>query len=453
MTEPTWTLPSDAAIKTILGERIDKQRDGVGIVVGVIDPDGQRVVAHGRYRRGGRREVDGRTLFEIGSITKVFTSLLLSDMALRDEVALDDPVAAYLPEGVVVPERGGRRITLGQLATHTSGLPRSQTNLAPKDWSNRYADCTVEQLYTFLSGHVLSRDIGAQYEYSNVGVGLLGHVLARRLATDYESLVKERIADPLGLDDTSIQLSPDQRKRLAHGHDAGRRPVPDFGMGAIPGAGALRSTTDDLLAFLAVALGYEDAPLKGAIDAQLTYPMRARGQGFSVGLGWHAIENERGRAVWHTGGSRGYETFMGLNPARGWGAVVLTNTRTHRRGGRDIGMHILTGAPLGPAPRRRRKPSPGTEDVLRRYVVSGANGQRSYDDMAPALAEAERARWPSREAIIKARGVPKSITFLRVDPEGRDVYDVVYQNGRVEWSITPLGPDGKVAGIRRRTAP
>jgi CubicO group peptidase (beta-lactamase class C family) len=372
-------------------------------------------------------------------------------LALRGEVALDDPVAKHLPDGVGMPERGGRRITLADLATHTSGLPRSQTNLAPKDWSNRYADCTVEQLYAFLSGHVLSRNIGAQYEYSNVGVGLLGHVLAQRLGTDYESLVKERIAGPLGLEDTSIQLSPDQRKRLAHGHNAGRRPVPDFDMGAIPGAGALRSTTDDLLAFLAVVLGYEDAPLKGAIDAQLAYPTRARGQGFSTGLGWHAIENERGRAVWHTGGTRGYETFMGLNPARGWGAIVLTNTRTRSgRNSRDIGMHILTGAPLGRPLKRRRKPSPGTEDVLRRYVVSRANGQPSYDYLAPPLAEAERARWPSREAIIKARGALKSISFLRVDPEGRDVYDVVYQNGRVEWSITPLGPDGKVAGIRRR---
>jgi CubicO group peptidase (beta-lactamase class C family) len=127
MTEAAWELPTDAAIKDNLALRIDRQRDGVGIVVGLIDRDGRRVVAHGRCKRGGRRLVDGDTLFEIGSNGKVFTSLLLSDMVRRGEAALDDPVAKYLPGRVTVPERGGRQITLADLATHTSGLPRMPT--------------------------------------------------------------------------------------------------------------------------------------------------------------------------------------------------------------------------------------------------------------------------------------------------------------------------------------
>jgi len=377
MTGAASELPTDAAIEDNLVHRIDRQRDGVGIVVGVIDRDGRRVIAHGRYKRGGRRQVDGDTLFEIGSNGKVFTSLLLSDMARRGEVRLDDPVAKYLPDGVTMPERGGRSITLVDLATHTSGLPRMPANFAPKDRHNPYADYTVEQLYGFLSSHTLTRDIGAQYDYSNVGVGLLGHVLARRRGTTYEDLVRDRITAPLGMRDTAITLSPDLKKRLAHGHDEDGRPVPNWDLKeATAGAGGLRSTANDLLKFLAVVLGYQDSPLKPAMDAQLAFPMRvAEGaerhplqrqeDRTSIGLGWHAMETERGQVVMHGGGIGGYLTFMGLNLARGWGAVVLTNM--FRTPAAVIGVPILTGAPLAPAPRWRRaitiEPS-----VLDRYV-------------------------------------------------------------------------------------
>jgi CubicO group peptidase (beta-lactamase class C family) len=377
MTEAACTLLSDAAIKDNLAHRIDRQHDGVGTVVGVIDGEGRRVVAHGRYKRGSKRQVDGDTLFEIGSNTKVLTSLLLSEMARRGEVRLDDPVARRLPDGVTMPERGGRSLTLVDLATHTSGLPRMPANFAPKDRSNPYADYTVEQLYAFLSGHTLTRDIGARYEYSNLGVGLLGHALARRCGTTYENLVRERITGPLGMRDTAITLSPALKTRLAHGHDEDGRPVPNWDLSeAFAGAGALRSTTNDLLTFLAAVLGYQDSPLKPAMDAQLAFPMRVAEEAERhplqspedrtlIGLGWHAIETERGRVVMHGGGTGGYLTFMGLNLARGWGAVVLTNM--FRTPAAIIGVPILTGAPLPPAARWRRaitiEPS-----VLDRYV-------------------------------------------------------------------------------------
>jgi D-alanyl-D-alanine-carboxypeptidase/D-alanyl-D-alanine-endopeptidase len=377
MTEAPWTLPTDAAIMNNLARRIDRQRDGVGIVVGVIDRDGSRVVAHGRHKRGGRRHVGADTLFEIGSNTKVFTSLLLSDMARRGEISLADPVATYLPDGVTVPERGGRPITLVDLATHTSGLPRMPTNYAPKDSGNPFVDYSVDQLYAFLSGHTLTRDIGSQYDYSNVGAGLLGHALARRCGTTYEHLVRERITAPLGMRDTAITLSPDLKKRLAHGHDEDGRPVPNWDLKeAFAGAGALRSTANDLLTFLAVALGYQDDPLKPAMDAQLAFPMRVAEEAerhplqreedrILIGLGWHAIETERGQVVMHGGGTGGYLTFMGLNLARGWGAVVLTNM--FRTPGAVIGVPILTGAPIPPAPKWRRA-IPIEPSVLDRYV-------------------------------------------------------------------------------------
>jgi D-alanyl-D-alanine-carboxypeptidase/D-alanyl-D-alanine-endopeptidase len=297
---------------------------------------------------------------------------------LRSEVALDDPAARYLPEGVALPERG-RPITLADLATHTSGLPRSATNITPSDWNNPYADYTPERLYAFLSGCTLSRDVGARYEYSNIGAGLLGHLLARRLGPDYRNLVRDRVAGALGMKDTSRQLSRDQAKRLARGHDADGRPAPAWRNhpDAI-GGGLLLSTAEDLLRFLAVALGYETSPLKAAIDAQLAYPMRrieepgapfstASGEVVSAGLGWHAIEAEGVRLVRHNGGTAGYRAFLGLNPARGWGAVVLTNTGG-MRGGDDIGRHILAGAPLAPGWPRRRQAIALAPSILDGYV-------------------------------------------------------------------------------------
>src|ERR1017187_8555810 len=144
---------SDSEIRRILVERIDTFRQGVGIVVGVIEPLGRRVVSYGRLNQTDSRPLNRDTIFEIGSVTKVFTSLLLADMVQRGEVALADPVAKYLPSGVKMPERNGHQITLEDLATHTSGLPRLPSNLNPKDPANPYADYTVEQLYQFLSGY------------------------------------------------------------------------------------------------------------------------------------------------------------------------------------------------------------------------------------------------------------------------------------------------------------
>ncbi|UJP05358.1 MAG: beta-lactamase family protein [Nitrosomonas sp.] len=180
-------FPSDPEIRRILSERIEYHKQGTGIVIGIVEPAGRRIVAHGRFGIDDPRFVDGNTIFEIGSVTKVFTALLLADMVQHAEVALTDPIAKYLPEEVVVPQRGDKVITLVDLATHMSGLPRMPDHFAPVNPDNPYADYSVEQLYQFLSNHQLTRDIGTQWEYSNLGYGILGHILARRAGTDYET--------------------------------------------------------------------------------------------------------------------------------------------------------------------------------------------------------------------------------------------------------------------------
>ncbi len=334
---PQSPVPSDSAIRRILVDRIDRARQGVGIVVGVVEPKGRRVVAHGSLNQGDERPLDGDTVFEIGSVTEVFTSLLLADMVQRGEVALDDPAARFLPQGVKVPERGGRRITLQDLATHTSGLPRIPSNLKPANPANPYADYSAEQLYEFLSTYKLWHDIGTGFDYSNLGGGLLGHALARRAGMDYEALVKSRIADPLGMSSTRITLSTQMKARLAVGHNAKLAAVPNWDFQALAGAAALRSTANDLLVFLAANLGYSKSPLAPAMAAMLKVRRPTTAPDMEIALGW-AVTGDG--IAWANGSTAGYRTFVGYHPKSRVGVVVLSNTFTDT-GLTDIGMHLL----------------------------------------------------------------------------------------------------------------
>jgi CubicO group peptidase (beta-lactamase class C family) len=336
------TVPSDAEIRQILVDRIDRDRQNVGIVVGVIDardPRNRRVITFGSLERGDSRPLNGDTIFEIGSVTKVFTSLLLADMVQRGEVALTDPVAKYLPADVKVPERNGRAITLQDLATHTSGLPRLPTNFMPKDPANPYADYSAAQLYQFLSTYTLTRDIGSRYEYSNLGGGLLGHVLARRAGMEYEALVRSRITGPLAMTSTSITLSADQQRRLAVGHNDRLASVPNWDLPTLAGAGALRSTANDMLTFVAANLG-ATSPLMSAMSAMLTDRRPTGMPGLDVALAWHIFTRNGDEIIWHNGGTGGYRSFIGFSPRTKVGVVVLSNTST-LAGVDDIGLHVL----------------------------------------------------------------------------------------------------------------
>jgi CubicO group peptidase (beta-lactamase class C family) len=338
-----WTVPSDLDIRKILAERVDTQRQSVGIVVGIVDPSGRRIVSYGTLNQGDKRTLDGNTEFEIGSNTKVFTSLILADMAQRGEVSLDDPVAKFLPSDVKMPTRNGKQITLIDLSTHTSGLPRMPDNLKPVDLEDPNRDYTVDQLYEFLDGYSLLRDIGAQFQYSNLGVELLGHALSLRAGMDYESLVRQRISGPLGMKDTAINLSPGMATRMAVGHDAALQAVKSWEQPALPGAGALHSTANDLLTFLSAELG--NSSLKQSMARQLSVRRPAGAPNMAVALGWFVRNDQRGTVIWHNGGTGGFRTFMGFNPETRTGVVILTNASS-ADGPDDIGFHLLNGAAL-----------------------------------------------------------------------------------------------------------
>jgi CubicO group peptidase (beta-lactamase class C family) len=320
----------DAEIRQILVDRVDVQHKSVGIVVGIVTPQGRRVVAYG--------PVDGDTVFEIGSVTKVFTSLLLADMVVRGEVALTDPVAQYLLAGTKTPEWNGRKITLADLATHTSGLPFFPANFPPVENRAAYGQYTVEQLYQFLAGYELPREPGTQWEYSNTGGGLLGLALARRAGMDYESLVRARITGPLAMESTGIALPPQVKGRLAAGHGERLEPAPPWDLPALPGAGSLRSSANDLLTLLAAFTGAVKSPLAAAMAAMPETRRPNRLYMLDQALGWFVIGKGDEQFFIHGGGTHGFASSLAYDPRTRTGVVVLSNAAGSVD---DIARHLL----------------------------------------------------------------------------------------------------------------
>jgi CubicO group peptidase (beta-lactamase class C family) len=281
--------PNPTEIRAILQDRIDKNQKSVGVVVGVIDKNGSQIVGYGKISQEKNQQPDGNTVFEIGSITKVFTAVLLQDMVERGEMSLSDPISKFLPKSVKTPTKDGKEITLLHLATHSSGLPRLPDNLLPQNNDNPYADYTVAQMYDFLSRYKLPRGIGAQYEYSNFGAGLLGHILALKAETDYETLVNKRLCAPLKMNRTRIKLSPEMQSRLAPGHNENLAPASNWDLPTLAGAGALRSTANDLLFFLAANLGFTKSALTSALQKTHIAQHQTGSPDMEIGLGWHIL--------------------------------------------------------------------------------------------------------------------------------------------------------------------
>jgi D-alanyl-D-alanine-carboxypeptidase/D-alanyl-D-alanine-endopeptidase len=326
---------SDEA-KESIKERI-RNGESVGIVVGFIDPQGNReYFSYGTLTKNGDEPVDENSVYEIGSITKVFTCIALADMVLKGELSLDDPAETYLPETVKMPSRNGNKITLGHLAANNSGLPRMPYNFRPKDPNNPYADYTVENMYNFLSAYTLQRNVGETYEYSNLGMGLLGHILSLKAGLDYEQLIVERICHVLGMEDTVITTTADMKERLAKGHNPVGE-VPNWDIPTLAGAGALRSTASDMLTFLGANMRIEISRLSPAM-VMTHEPCIEAGKTMSVGLGWHIRGNGKTQIVWHNGGTGGYRSFCGFIKDKKIGVVVLSNMNISAD---DIGFHLL----------------------------------------------------------------------------------------------------------------
>jgi serine-type D-Ala-D-Ala carboxypeptidase/endopeptidase len=300
--------------------------------------------------------------------------LLLASLILK--LDLHDAVETHLPPHIHAPTFLGQSITLAHLASHTSGLPSTPTNLISTDGSNPFADYSPGAMLEFLNSFTLTRAPGARYEYSNYGAGLLGYLLAELCQTTYPLLVKQQITDVLQLNDTTIEPNPEQRTRLAQGY-SGVVPTPEFRMGTLEGAGALRSTAHDVLDFLAANRGWIPSPLQSAmLSAQQPYTTTPT-PGLQVGLGWHRLSLSTGTALFHDGATIGQRAFAGFLNQGNLLVVVLGNSVLDVS---LLGLHLLDPAiALAPLP----VPTTLPEETLRHYV--GWYGSNPQDRFAITL--------------------------------------------------------------------
>jgi len=324
-------LPSDSVVHAILLTRVnalpDTGKHGEGIVVGLLDANGgRRIVTIG---------VDATGVFEIGSITKVFTASILADMVGRGEVRLDDPVAKYLPASAHIPSRNGRQITLTQ----------------------------------------------------------------------------------------------SMRRRLQPGHDAEGKVVPNWDLPTLAGAGALRSTANDMLAFLAANLDTTPQPLARAMRDARTPRREAGNPDMRIGLAWHVLARPTGSIVWHNGGTGGYRSFAGFDPVRRVGVVLLCNNGNESMD--DLGFHLLDETfPLRPPPAQHTEVAVDSL-VLQRWVgeyelaptfhiVVTREGAHLF---AQATAQPRFAIFAESDSTFFLKAVDAQLTFR---PDGL----VLHQNGQ-----------------------
>ena len=313
-------------------ERVAPRHDSLALATVGTGADG--------IHRAGRQVPPERALWQIGSITKVFTALVLARAVVRGEVTLETPVRALLPEAP-------GDITLGQLATHTSGLPRISAELWGK-WLRRdqdpYADIDRAALMAAVD-RARRRGTG-RVRYSNLGFGLLGLALATRAETSYDALVRAEVCEPLGLAHTAAVLTPELRDRCVRGHTRRLRERPlAWEFDAMAGCGALWSSIEDMQAFLRAVLDPPPGELGTAM--RLAAETQVSGRGHDQGLGW--IRFTRGPMaghLFHNGGTYGFRSALLADPATGRGVVALTAT--------DRSVDGVVAQVLGAGPRPER---------------------------------------------------------------------------------------------------
>ena len=337
----TQPPPSDAQLLQMMAARVDLQKQGTGIVC-IAQPDGNRILSYGTLGLTDRRRVDGRTVFDVGSISKVLTALLLADMAQHRDVTIDDPVAKYFP-GVSIPSHDGgrsrsrsRHAHVGPAAPARTCRRRIPPTLTPA--------IRVTIFSPFLLSVTLAHTPATTYDYSNVGFGLLGVALAARAKENFADLAAARITGPLGMTDTRIVPTDDMTKRAATGYDGDRHPVPHWDMGVLSSAGGYRSTADDLLKLVDAFLGFRKSPLFPAMNA-MTKTRRPGGMDPStaIALAWNIDDADGREIVWKNGSVSGFRTFVGFDRTLKLGVVALINAQTGD-GVDDIGLHVFDPA-------------------------------------------------------------------------------------------------------------
>lgn len=312
-------------INTLI-EKYLNNPENAGVSIGIVKGDKEANYCYGKKNKLTDSPIDTNTIYEIGSITKLFTSLILAEEVVNGKMQLSEKLSGCFPGEMV--SKDCSNISLLQLATHSSGLPRLADNFWPsvKDKKNPYNNYSEFYLLDYLTIAKPYNAIGTRYNYSNVGAGLLGFILCQKKKSTYEKMVKENICSPFGMKNTSIYLSNEQLGNLALGHSKGRVVGNWDFQDATAGQGALRSNVVDMVKFIRYNLNPQKSPLSKAIDYAQQLHFTDLISGMEMGLGWHIGSFYNEKYLEHTGGTGGYRSFLGICPESQTGVVILSNS-------------------------------------------------------------------------------------------------------------------------------
>jgi CubicO group peptidase (beta-lactamase class C family) len=369
---PAFAVSNDD-VHAALEQRFKGDRTGACIAAGVID-DHAIATAYYCSDPNSQRPYDEHTAFEIGSVTKTMTAALLAELIARGEVALDDPIAKLLPLGTSVPSFNGHDITIGEIVTHTSGLPALPAQYHLRDINNPYADATEHDLLDALAATRLTREPGSKWEYSNFAMIVLSYALSKRSGRDYETLLRERMLVPLGMNETYVARPPPQ-VHLAQGHlSTGAPAIPWDFHSDMAGVGGVRTTLPDMLRYLEGELGTRDSAITPALAR--TQDLVAIVGGHGMGMNWNlSIVNGHTR-IFHEGGTGGYSSFAGFDRAAKRAVVLLSDTALTSLGGLgSLGFHLVDPSSPAGAPRLVAAPDAKLIDALvGKYRLQGGLG-------------------------------------------------------------------------------
>lgn len=360
---PAFAASGDE-VRAALEQRFKGDRTGACVAAAVIE-NGTTASAYVCADAKSERPFDEHTAFEIGSVSKTMTAALLAELIGRGEIALDDPLAKMLPPGTVVPSFNGSQITIGNVVTHTSGLPSFPWQLA--NIKNPYAQLTEADLLGTLATTQLTRAPGSRWEYSNFAMMVLSYALAKRSGKDFETLLRERLLSPLGMRETYIVNRP-PNVRVAQGHLSNAMPAGpwDFPVD-MAGVGGVRATLPDMVRYLEGQVGTRESRITPALA--LTQQQVASVGGHTMGVNWEILSTPNianGHAiVMHPGGTGGYSSLVAFDRTAKRAVVLLSDTSLTDLGGlRMLGLHLLDPKLPAGAPRTVATADAGLLDAL-----------------------------------------------------------------------------------------
>ncbi|MGJ1407193.1 serine hydrolase [Sphingobacterium siyangense] len=309
----------DLLVEKIVRPYIQKGA-ATGIMLAVIDGKRQRKYSYGAIAKTSKQLPDAsKSIFEIGSVTKIFTSLLLAKEVVDGNMRLEDPISKYLPDSIPRLAWHGHPITLVQLSNHTAGFPRLPdniftTNAVPAD---PYSHYKVDSLFHFLKNYHVSSQTGVRFSYSNLGAGVLGVALERHSNKSFGQLVIDNICLPLGMKNTSLGDTD-----VVQGYDQKGRPTSYWHLESLAGSGAIRSTLDDMIIFMKAQLGFKNKLTKAIhLTHQLTFADKYQ----TMALGWR-VKKAGSKAIFHhSGGTGGFRSFVAFDDKSQKAIIILSN--------------------------------------------------------------------------------------------------------------------------------